>query len=248
MWLHFVELSSWSLRQTFSAEYDTVTAMMMMMPIDDEWWYGRRRTSNQQIILANWKSNIQCCPTFFTPRATEFVFCIYLGSYIGSTSKDIEARIGLIWSILAKFKPILTSPKPTVKFKTCLFKAACASNLLYACEAWVPTQALATTMDTFARKCYWIMLGICQAETHMTNTELYCMAHKHPISEMISEMIRERQLQFTGHCLRMSNYEPANIYIIYQNKIRRSNLRENSGLTYLHQISKYLSTDKTVRF
>ena len=35
----------------------------------------------------------------------------YLGSYIGSTNKDIEARIGLIWSAFTKLKPILTSPK-----------------------------------------------------------------------------------------------------------------------------------------
>ena len=32
----------------------------------------------------------------------------YLGSYIGSTNKDIEARIGLTWSAFAKLKPILT--------------------------------------------------------------------------------------------------------------------------------------------
>ena len=46
----------------------------------------------------------------------------------------------------------------------------------------------------------------------------------------------------------MSNDEPAKIYVIYQSKIRRSNRRGNPDLTYLDQISKYLSTDKTVRF
>ena len=110
--------------------------------------------------------------------------------------------------------------------------------------AWVPTQALTAKLDKFARKCYQIMLGICQAETHMTNMDLYHMADGHPISEMI----RERQLQFTGHCLRMPKDELSNIYVLYQSKIRRSNSHINSGLTYLHQISKYLSTDKTVRF
>ena len=99
-----------------------------------------------------------------------------------------------------------------------LFKAACTSILLYGCEAWVLTQALTAKLDKFARKCYRIMLGICQAETHMTNTDLYHMADEHPISEMICE----HQLQFTGHCLHMPKYETANIYVIYQSKIRQA--------------------------
>ena len=42
--------------------------------------------------------------------------------------------------------------------------------------------------------------------------------------------------------------EPANIYVIYHSKIRQSNHHRYPGLTYLNQVSKYLSTDKTVRF
>ena len=61
-------------------------------------------------------------------------------------------------------------------------------------------------------------------------------------------MIRERQLQFAGHCLQMPKGEPANIYVIYQSKIKQSNRHWYPGLAYLNQISKYLSNDKTVRF
>ena len=46
----------------------------------------------------------------------------------------------------------------------------------------------------------------------------------------------------------MQKDEPANIYVIYQGKIRPSNSHRNPSLTYHDQISKYLSTDKTVRF
>ena len=106
------------------------------------------------------------------------------------------------------------------------------------------SKSLTSKLDRFARKCYRIMLGICLAETHMTNTDLYRMADEHPVSEMI----RERKLQITGHCLRMPKDEPANMHVIYQSKIRRSNRRGNPGLTYLDQISKYLSNDITVRF
>ena len=84
------------------------------------------------------------------------------------------------------------------------------------------------------------MLGIFQAETHMTNTDLYHMPDEHPLSEMI----RERQLQFTGHCLRMPKDELANIYVIYQSKIRQSNRHGKPGPTYLEQISKYLTLEK----
>ena len=45
----------------------------------------------------------------------------------------------------------------------------------------------------------------------------------------------------------MPKNEPANIYVIYQSKIRQCNCHKNPGLTYLDQISKYLSTDSTVR-
>ena len=46
----------------------------------------------------------------------------------------------------------------------------------------------------------------------------------------------------------MPKDEPANIYVIYQSKIRWTNCHGNPSLTYLDQISNYLSTDKTVRF
>ena len=129
----------------------------------------------------------------------------YLGFNIDSTNKDIEVRIGLTWSAFAKLKPILTSPKPTVKFKMCLFKVACTSILHYGCKARVLAQALTAKLGKFARKCYRIMLGICQVETQMTTTDLYHMADEHPISEMI----RKHQLQFTRHCLCMIKDEPA---------------------------------------
>ena len=64
----------------------------------------------------------------------------------------------------------------------------------------------------------------------------------------ISEMIRERQLQFIGHCLRMPKDEPANIYVICESRLRWSNRHGKPWLTYLDQISNYLSTETTLRF
>ena len=63
------------------------------------------------------------------------------------------------------------------------------------------------------------MLGVSQSETHMTNKELYKLVNQHPTSLGI----RKRQLSFIGHCLRMSEDEPARIYSLYESKVRESN-------------------------
>ena len=66
----------------------------------------------------------------------------YLGSYVGSTERDVKVRIGLAWPAFAKVKSILRSPKVKLNFKIRLFKAACISILLYGCVSWIVTEAL----------------------------------------------------------------------------------------------------------
>ena len=67
---------------------------------------------------------------------------VYIFRLLHRLNQQIEARISLTWSAFAKLKPILTSPKPTMKFKLCLFIVACTLILLYGCKAWVLMQAL----------------------------------------------------------------------------------------------------------
>ena len=73
---------------------------------------------------------------------------------------------------------------------------------------------------------------------------MYHMADECPISEGI----RGYQLKFTRHYLHLLKDEPSNIYVISQSKIRWFNHHRTAGLAYLNQISKYQSTDKTIRF
>ena len=54
----------------------------------------------------------------------------YLGSYVGSTERDVKVRIGLARAALPKLKSIFRSPKIKLNFKIRLFKAACISILL----------------------------------------------------------------------------------------------------------------------
>jgi exonuclease III len=161
----------------------------------------------------------------------------YLGSYVKSTEHDIEVRIGLAWGAFAKLKTILRSPMTKLHRKIRIFQAACVSILLYGCESWILTNTLSDKLDTFATKCYRIMLDIrLSKDFHMTNDELYKRVGQIPISETI----RERQLKFTGHCLRMAADEPAHRFIVYESKIKTSLRPGAPRRTYRQQISSYL--------
>ena len=82
------------------------------------------------------------------------------------------------------------------------------------------------------RKSYRIILGVKQVEVHMKNDELYKKVSQYPIRDQI----RERQLKFTGHCLRMDKEELAYIYIFYKSEIRQ-NKRGRANTNYHDQIS-----------
>ena len=160
----------------------------------------------------------------------------YLGSYVGSTERDIKVRIGLAWAAFAKLKSILRSPKIKLNFKIRLFKAACISILLYGCETWILTETSNEKLDIYARTCYRIMLGIKQSRDHVTNQSLYQLTGQVPLRETI----RERQLKFTGHCIRMPKDEPANRFVIYESRIKSSLRPGAPRTTYLNQISSHI--------
>ena len=112
----------------------------------------------------------------------------YLGSYMGSTYKDIHTKKKrLTWAAVGKLKPILASRSgmQTVKLKMRLFTATCLSILLYGCERSVLTAQQVAKLDIFARTFYCIVLGIRQLETHTTNEQLYRLANARPISPII---------------------------------------------------------------
>ena len=53
-------------------------------------------------------------------------------------------------------------------------------------------------------------------------------------------MIRERQLNFTGHCIRMPTDEPINRFFLYESKVRPSIRPGAQSRTYRQQILSYL--------
>ena len=164
----------------------------------------------------------------------------YLGSHMNSDVKDIEARIALAWGAFHKLEKILTSRHVGVMLRVRFFNAACVSILLYGCESWLVTKSLSIKLDVFARKCYRRMIGVVQSEDRMTNKDLYDRVQSAPISTLI----RHRQMSFTGHCLRMNQDEPANIYMLYTSNVRASNRRGRPRMSYLDQMSTYMGYDR----
>ena len=114
--------------------------------------------------------------------------------------------------------------------------------LLYGCVSWVLTETLLKKLDVYARTCYRIMLGIRQSDVHMRNEELYKKCAQRPIRELV----RERQLKFIGHCLRMDKEEYTNIDALYKSDVGQNPVGRPKE-TYFDQISKYVSADKRTK-
>ncbi len=97
-------------------------------------------------------------------------------------------------------------------------------------------------MDIFARTAYRIILGINQEEAHLTNKKLYEMANN---SKPISEQVREHQLKFIGHCLRMNKSELTRKYVLYNSNNTVDKGKRVQEKSYIGQISLHINNDKT---
>ena len=87
------------------------------------------------------------------------------------------------------------------------------------------------------------MYGVRQSDTYITNDKLYRKLNQRPVSFWI----RKRQLNFDGHCLHMPPEEPANIYALYQSKVRDCNKIGRPTTRYIEQISEYLTRDTKIK-
>ena len=164
---------------------------------------------------------------------------------MGSTDRDINSRISLTWTAFGKLKTLLTARNLNISLKIRLFNAACISILLYGCESWVLKEKQMKKLDVFVRSCYRIMLNIKQADSRITNEELYRMADG---QVPVSETIRVRQLQFTGHCLRMGEDEPSNIYCLFASNNSSSRKQGAPTRRYIDKISTYLGSDRQIKY
>ena len=119
---------------------------------------------------------------------------LYLGSWVGSTSKDIDVIIGKAWAALSKMNKIWKS-KMNKDLKIQLFRSTVETVLLYGANTWTLTKTLSKKLDGTYTRMLRAALNVSWKQ-HLTNKELYRYL------PCVTETIRERRLRFSGHCVR----------------------------------------------
>ena len=117
-----------------------------------------------------------------------------LGSYIASTKRDVDIRLGKAWGALKGMDKIWKSNLPD-KLKRNFFRATVESVLTYGSITWTLTSKLEKKIDGAYTRMLRAALNRSWRD-HPTNKELY--ANIPPISQSI----RLQRLRFAGHCWR----------------------------------------------
>jgi hypothetical protein len=152
----------------------------------------------------------------------------YLGSYIRSSFKDTQIRIGIAWAAARKLINIWKSNLST-KLKIKSFRAFIESILLYGSETWTLTQTQLEKLDGTYTKLLRFCLNIHWSE-HMKNVDLY---HGLP---KISDTLVTRQLMFAGHCFRAD--QPIH-HVLFWKPLNGSRNVGRPKMTYIDNIVKY---------
>ncbi|KAI8509483.1 hypothetical protein Bbelb_133310 [Branchiostoma belcheri] len=109
-----------------------------------------------------------------------------------------------------ELEKIWRSPSISTSSKLKLFNTTCVTILLYGCESWVITGDMENKLNAFATSCYRVMLNIKRLD-HVSNAWIYKLTNTRPLITMV----RQRQLRFLGHALRMPVGEPCRTYALY---------------------------------
>ena len=153
---------------------------------------------------------------------------LYLGSWVVSSRKDINVRIGKAWSALSKMEKIWKSDLKK-ELKISLFRATVESILLYGSSSWTMTKDMEKRLDGTYTRLLRVVLNVSWKD-HLTNKELYGKIPK------ISDIIRERRTKFSGHCFR-SKMEVINQLILWEPKQGKRKIGRPRK-TYINQIEE----------
>ena len=157
----------------------------------------------------------------------------YLGSMMASGVIDQTRRRALAWVAFWKLEKIWRSPSISVSTKIKLFNTTCVTVLLYGCESWVISGDMENKINVFATSCYRIMLNIKRLD-RMSNERIYHLTNTQPLINTV----RQRQLRFLGHILRMPEEEPCRRYALFvpTHGRRRTGRQRISYLSYLQKL------------
>ena len=157
----------------------------------------------------------------------------YLGSMMASSASDFKRRKALSWCAFWKLERLWKCQQLPITTKVKLFKTTCVTILLYGCESWVISQDMESKINAFATSCYRIMLQIKRTD-HIPNTTIYDMTKTEPLINCV----RNRQLRFLGHILRLPDEEPARRYALYTppHGRRKAGRPRTQYLTYIQRL------------
>ena len=128
---------------------------------------------------------------------------------MASSISDLTRQKALAWAAFWKLEKIRRSSSISLATKIRLFKATCVTVLLYGCESWVLSVNMENKINAFATSCYRIMLNI-KRLNRVSNARIHEMTNTQPLVNTV----RQRQLRFLGHILRMPDDEPCKRYAL----------------------------------
>ena len=131
----------------------------------------------------------------------------YLGSYIASTSRDINVRKGLAWKALQSLDAFWKSDMSR-KIKTKIFRTAVEPVLLYGAETWTLKKADTRALDGVYTRMLRRVFGI-SWKSHTPYSVLY--GNIPPVTDTI----KTRRLRFAGHVYRLQD-QPAQQLLFWQ--------------------------------
>jgi len=133
-----------------------------------------------------------------------------LTTMMASCASDLTRRRALAWTAFWKLEKIWRSTSISIVTKIKLFNTTCVTVLLYGCESWVISNNMENKINAFATSCYRIMLNIKRLD-RVSNAQIYEMTSTCPLINTV----KQRQLRFLGHILRMPEEELCRIYALY---------------------------------
>ena len=129
---------------------------------------------------------------------------------MASATSDIKRRKALAWCAFWKLEHLWRSPQLSISTKVKLFHTSCVTILTYGCESWVLSHDMECKLNAFATSCLRIMLNIKRRDC-VSNAIIYDMTNTEPLIHCV----RNRQLRFLGHILRLPDEEPVRKYALY---------------------------------
>lgn len=146
----------------------------------------------------------------------------YLGSWIDSTTKDINVRKAQAWVACNKLQDIWKS-NLSRNLKIRLFVSTVESVLLYGCESWAMNKTTTKLIDGTYTRLLRSALNVSWRD-HVTNKVLYGSLPK------VTTKIRERRMRLTGHCKRHDEEMASNLVLWQPDRGRPSRGRRRTTL------------------